>query len=113
MVVNSNDFEREDSLRDIDPALWNSIYSLFRRNGFDEEEALWAADNKLDPKGKHGQQIQKILRNRRLKVMTLMKYSGPPKPSLEELALFFANQRREEAKDQGALELNNIFVGET
>jgi len=97
----------------VDPALWQSIYNIFRRSGFREDEAEWAADNNLDPRGARANEVRKILKNRTDRIRVVMKYTKEPKPSREEVVEFLAEQRRRIAREQGAVDPDNIFIGET
>ena len=88
---------------------WEEIRVTFLRYGFTNREAKWAANNNLDPEGPRRIDIRKLLRNRRLKLRTLVQYTGLPRreviKDLEEESRFIA---REKGEDE-----NNLFMGAT
>lgn len=93
----------------IDLATWKYIRDIFLRAGFHPEEATWAANNNLNPRGPKRSQIMKLLRNRANKVSTLMRYSGL---SRREVIEYCRDMRVEEARKKGGDE-ENVFVGES
>ena len=95
--------------QDIEAKDWLRLRNLFLEYGFSDEEADWAADNNLDPKGPKAQQVKQILRNRRTKVRTLMRISGFDWNKVVES---LDSMRRENALKKGADEMD-LFQGES
>ena len=91
----------------ISPEDWRRIRNLFLRAGFSPDEAIWAADNNLDPLGPHGGQVRKLLRNRQTKVKVLMKVGRIDRKTAiqwcEEESKKFAREKGEEE--------SNLFQG--
>lgn len=91
----------------ISPEDWSRIRNLFLRYGFSPEEAIWAANNNLDPLGEKKWQIRKLLRNRGTKVRVLIKVGRIDRKTAiqwcEEESKRFAREKGEEE--------SNLFQG--
>jgi len=58
---------------------WSAIKKLFTLNGFAEDEAEWAANNKLDiDDPAHAARVSRLLKNRKDNVKFVMKYGKIP-----------------------------------
>ena len=89
---------------------WSAIKKLFTLNGFAEDEAEWAANNKLDISDPtRTEQITRLLRNRKDKVKFVMKYG---KVSWDEAVDSCAETSKRNNQDAGRDPLD-IFSGES
>jgi len=89
---------------------WRHIYNVFRHSGFHHDEALWAADNNMDPRGPRRDQIAQLLRNRASKVNLLTKVSGFTR---RRVIAALNRERKAKAKRAGIEDLMNLFIGES
>lgn len=91
----------------IKPEDWRRIRNLFLRYGFSPSEAIWAADNNLNPLGEKKWQIRKLLRNRSTKVRVIMKVAKVDR----KIAIGWCEEEsKRNALDKGEDE-TNLFQG--
>ena len=96
-----------EQLTTLDAEAWRRIRNIFLRYGFSPDEAVWAADNDLDPLGPRGDQIKKLLRNRSTKVRMLIRVGRIDRHTAVQ---WCEEESRRNAREKGEDE-TNLFQG--
>jgi len=90
---------------------WNQIYDIFIKAGFSEEESDWAADHNLSIRGPKRLEVGRLLKNRRNKVEVVL--TVKKKWGWAEAVGYLADARLRTARNQGAEDEMNVFIGDT